>query len=84
MAHLEDLKATFKSCRGPFPWRNFQKLLTAMGYERLKSGKTGGSRRKFWNPSTGHIVMLDEPHDGEMRPGMVRRLQTELEDRGLI
>jgi hypothetical protein len=30
------------------------------------------------------MIWLDEPHDGEMRPAMVRRLQEQLESLGLL
>jgi hypothetical protein len=84
MSRLSRELAAFKDCSGPYPWKDFAWLLGQLGYELKKSGKTGGSRRKYYNKGTGHIVMLDEPHDGEMRRGMVKRLQQELQDKGLI
>jgi hypothetical protein len=33
---------------------------------------------------TKDMIWLDEPHDGEMKPAMVRRLRAHLEDKGLI
>ena len=41
-----------------------------------------GSRRKFRQPDTGRMIFVDEPRDGEMKPGMVRRLRDDLEQRG--
>jgi hypothetical protein len=84
MSRLARELAAFKSCAGSYTWKDFAWLLEQLGYELRKSGKTAGSRRKYWNRNTGHILMLDEPHDGEMRRGMVRRLQQELEEKGLI
>jgi hypothetical protein len=84
MVQLPRLSASFKACSGPYPWRDFEKLLRGLGYEELPRGKTGGSRRKYKNTETGHLIMLDKPHDGEMGPSMVRRLQGELEDRGIL
>lgn len=55
-----------------------------MGFDQLRAGKTGGSRRKFMHRTTKAMIWLDEPHDGEMRPSMVRRLQKQLEDMGLL
>jgi len=52
------------------------------GYEPVNAGKTGGSRRKFRHRGTGRMIFMDEPHDGEMKPGMVRRLRDDLEQRG--
>jgi hypothetical protein len=84
MAKLDDLKEAFDTCRGPFPWRQFVRLLNALGYEQIATGKTGGSRRRYHNPKTGLMIYLDEPHDGEMKPGMVRRLRNELKDKGVL
>lgn len=84
MAQLSRLSASFKACTGPYPWRDFAKLLGQLGYVELPKGQTGGSRRKYKNPETGHLIMLDKPHNNEMGPGMVRRLQRELEDRGIL
>jgi HicA toxin of bacterial toxin-antitoxin, len=81
MAQLQDELASFMSCSGPYRWKDLRRLLERLGYEQKKAGKTTGSRRKYYNSTTGHLIMLDEPHDGEMRPGMVKRLQKELQDR---
>jgi hypothetical protein len=76
--------AAFKDCSGPFPWRDFVWLLGQLGYELKKVGRTAGSRRKYYNEQRKHLIMLDEPHDGQMRRGMVKRLRKELEDEGVI
>jgi hypothetical protein len=84
LSRLSRELAAFKNCSGSYAWKDFARLLEQLGYELRKSGKTAGSRRKYWNRNTGHILMLDEPHDGEMRRGMVRRLHQELEEKGQI
>jgi hypothetical protein len=84
MSRLSRELAAFKNCSGTFPFRDFAWLLEQLGYEQKKPGKTAGSRRKFGNKVTGHVIMLDEPHDGKMRPGMVRRLQQDMHDKGLL
>lgn len=48
----------------------------------MKSG--GGSARKFFHAARDDMIMLHEPHDGVMRPAMVKRLQDHLEARGLL
>ena len=82
MAQLDKLKAAFKACNGPFRFSDFERLLRGLGYER--TGKASGSGRKYFNKITGHLIMLHEPHSGEMGRGMVRRLQEELEGKGLL
>jgi hypothetical protein len=84
MAQLSDEIAAFRDCNGPYPYRDFKWLLAQLGYNEVKAGKTGGARRKFMHSKTGHQIWLHEPHDGEMRRGMVRKLQKELEFRGVI
>ncbi len=84
MARQEKLLRDFRTCRGPFRWRDFKKLIEGLGYEEQPRGKTGGSRRKFYNSETDHMLFLDEPHDGEMGSGMVRRLRNELEEKEVI
>jgi hypothetical protein len=84
MAQLSHEIAAFKACSGPYRWRDFVWLLGQLGYEPKKVGKTGGSRRKFYNAATGHLITMDEPHDGQMRRGMVKRLRDELQDKGVI
>jgi predicted RNA binding protein YcfA (HicA-like mRNA interferase family) len=82
MMRIDKLAARLKACSGTFPWRDFVNLLAGLGYEPMNAGKTGGSRRKFRHPETGRMIFLDEPHDGEMKPSMVRRLRDDLEQRG--
>jgi HicA toxin of bacterial toxin-antitoxin, len=84
MSRLTRELTAFKNCSGTYAWKDFAWLLEQLGYELKKSGKTAGSRRRYWHPHTGHVLMLDEQHDGEMRCGMVKRLQRELQEKGLI
>ena len=84
MARLDKLKRDFRACAGPYPFRDFERMVILMGYQSVQTGKAGGSRRRYHNPQTGRILMLDEPHDGEMGLGMVRRLRRELEERGTL
>lgn len=65
MSQLEELKSAFKNCAGPFPVRDFERLLGFLNYESLKTGKTGGSRRKFINRLTNHKIFYHEPHEKE-------------------
>ncbi|WP_371833220.1 type II toxin-antitoxin system HicA family toxin [Ferrovibrio sp.] len=85
MTSLDKLKDAFASCRGPFPFRDFVRLLGQLGYEEVKAGRTGGSRRKFLNRIVDDVLYLHEPHPGtDMGAGMVKRLQQHLKDRKLL
>ncbi len=78
MARADRLKEEFRNCTGTFPYRRFVALLTALGFASLKAGRTSGSRRKFEHSQTGKRIFLDEPHNGLMQPGMVRRVREDL------
>ena len=61
-------KLTERLCRRPkdFTWEELEKLLVAYGFELLKGGKTGGSRRKFYNTSSAEVLDLHKPHPGNI------------------
>ncbi len=84
MSKIDKLTQSFRECRSIFRYCDFERLLAGTGFDRIRTGKTGGSRRKFLHSTTKVMIWLDEPHDGEMRPAMVRRLQVQLESLGLI
>ena len=84
MSQIDKLKHSFRNCRGTYRYGDFERLIHSLSFEQLKAGKTGGSRRKFVHRTTNMMIWLDEPHDGEMRPAMVRRLQEQLESVGLL
>ena len=83
MSQLEKLFLSFREAR-IFQYRDFERMLLGMGFLKQKSRATGGSRRKFVHQSTLRMIWLDEPHDGEMRPAMVSRLQDQLRQLGLL
>jgi hypothetical protein len=78
MNQPDKLKEEFRNCTSTFPYRRFVTLLTALGFSPLKAGRTSGSRRKFEHSRTGKRIFLDEPHNGPMQPGMVKRLREDL------
>lgn len=84
MSQIDKLKRSFRDCRSTFRYCEFERLLSSVGFDQVRAGKTGGSRRKFMHPTTHVMIWLDEPHDGEMKPSMVRRLRLQLESLGLI
>ncbi len=82
MTRSEKMIAAFRACRGPFPYRDFERLILTLGYALVKSG--GGSSRKFFSAARDDMIMLHEPHAGVMQPAMVKRLQDHLNARGLL
>ena len=61
-------KLTERLCKRPkdFTWDELEKLLAAYGFLQLKGGKTGGSRRKFYNESSQEVLDLHKPHPGNI------------------
>jgi hypothetical protein len=84
MTRTEALKEEFRNCTGTYRYSRFVMLLAGLGFVPLKGGRTSGSRRKFEHTQTGKRIFLDEPHDGLMRPGMVRRLRDDLVRGGFL
>jgi len=84
MSQIDKLKHSFRDCRSTFRYCDFERLLAAAGFDKIKAGASGGSRRKFMHRTTKVMIWLDEPHGDEMKPAMVRRLRVQLERLGLI
>ena len=55
-------------CKRPkdFTWEELEKLLAAYGYAGLRTGKTGGSRHKFYNETSQEVLDLHKPHPGNI------------------
>ncbi|GAA3975412.1 type II toxin-antitoxin system HicA family toxin [Hymenobacter antarcticus] len=61
-------KLTERLCKRAkdFTWDELEKLLAAYGFLLLKSGKTGGSRRKFYSETSQEVLDLHKPHPGNI------------------
>jgi len=46
-------------------WEEFATVLSGFGYEEIKTGKTGGSRRKFADENN-NVISLHKPHPGNI------------------
>ena len=84
MARGDKLKEQLRACRGPFPYKDLVTLLGQLGYEQVRGGKTGGSRRRFAHPDTGDVIMIHAPHSKEIKAYAVRDVREHLEERGLL
>lgn len=73
MAKIEKLVERLLSRPTDFTWDEALRILGHFGYEGLKKGKTGGSRRKFAD-DTKHIISLHKPHPGNI----LKRYQMDL------
>jgi len=65
MSRRDKLIARFKTRPKDFTWDELVRLLQALGYREIATGKTGGSRRRFVH-ATGPVVALHKPHPGNI------------------
>ncbi|WP_390888322.1 type II toxin-antitoxin system HicA family toxin [Comamonas testosteroni] len=82
-------KMLIKMCRVPPPsdlrWDDMVTVLEALGYEQYKTGKTGGSRRRFVHRVSKVVILCHEPHPSpNVDKGCVVQVVEHLRDQGLI
>lgn len=61
MTKKEKLLKRLLSEPSDFTWQELTTLLNYLGFEEVKTGKTGGSRRRFVN-AENIIINLHKPH----------------------
>ncbi len=61
MSRKEKLISRLQQRPKDFTWEELRNLLQSIGYLEIKTGKTGGSRRRFIHPSAG-VITLHKPH----------------------
>ena len=61
MGRKDKLLARLQQRPKDFTWDELTSLLKTLGYIQKKTGKTGGSRRRFVHP-TAPIITLHRPH----------------------
>jgi predicted RNA binding protein YcfA (HicA-like mRNA interferase family) len=65
MGRKEKILARLQQRPKDFTWDELTSLLKTLGYELRKTGKTGGSRRKYIH-STAPTITLHKPHPGRI------------------
>jgi len=84
MSKHEKLLQRLLSIPSDFTWEELIALLTKLGYEELKKGKTGGSRRKLADKKN-NIIMLHKPHPGNIvKKYAIRQVIEHLREKGHI
>jgi hypothetical protein len=60
-------------------------LLRDLGYDRIRSGRTSGSRIAFFNKTSGHIIRLHKPLPGNiMKKYQLDLVEEALREKGMI
>ena len=77
MSRFEKLLKLFLSKPKDFSYDELTRLLASLGYEKVGTGKTAGSRVAFVNPETRHIIKLHRLHP---RPELKRYQLDDIEE----
>jgi len=78
-------KLTAVPPRPNLSWDELVSLLEHLGYRALKPGKTGGSRRKFYNAKCDALICCHEPHPSpNVDRNCIRDVVEHLRENGLI
>jgi hypothetical protein len=65
MAQNQKLLKRLISGPKDFTWNELTSVLSHFGYKEMKTGKTGGSRRRFVGEDN-HILLFHKPHPGNI------------------
>ena len=84
MSRQEKLIVRLLSVPKDFTWDELVKVLNSFGYEELKGGKTGGSRRRFVDGDK-NIITLHKPHPANIvKTYAIREVIAHLKEKGHI
>jgi len=85
MSKIDKLLKRFLGGPKDFTYDELKKMLAALGYEIVQTGKTAGSRAAFICQGTGHIIRLHKPHpQNELKAYQMEFIEEELRKVGLI
>lgn len=84
MSKNEKLLQRLLSIPRDLTWDELVKLLHVFGFVELKTGKTGGSRRKFADVNK-NVIILHKPHPGNIvKEYALKQVITQLKEKGHI
>lgn len=84
MSKKEKLLERLLSVPKDFTWEELTKVLNSFGYEEVKTGKTGGSRRRFVDKRKS-IITLHKPHpENRVKEYAIRDVIAKLKEEGYI
>lgn len=79
MSRRGKLLSRFLAKPADFTFEEMSTLLKGLGYERVRTGKTAGSRAAFLNRTSGHLIRLHRPHASHV----LKRYQMDLIEEAL-
>lgn len=79
------IKITARPVPADIKWNQIKSLLESLGYERITCGKTGGSRRKFFNKEKNDLIICHKPHpEPSVDKGCISDIVQHLKEHGLV
>ncbi len=85
MSKVEKLLKRFLHKPKDFTFNELETLLSHLGYDEIKKGKTSGSRTAFVNKETMHIIKLHRPHPSPvLKMYQIEEITVELKKKGVI
>lgn len=86
MTQIDRIIGRFLCVVSDFRFSELVRFLNNYGFKQIKSGKTSGSRCKFFNSDTGDIIGTHKPHPNSksVTRGELRRIQKYLIRQGYL
>lgn len=82
MSKRGKLLAKLNAGSNTFPWVDLVALMTQLGYEQQEMA---GSRVRFYNSSTGHMLRLHRPHpENTIKGGALKAVRQTLKQEGYL
>lgn len=82
MSQKEKLLERLKGRPKDFTWSELERILNGLGYEQERNT---GSSRKFFNPSTGALICIHQPHPRDiLKSYQVRDILNHLKETGTL
>lgn len=82
MNKIEKLLEKLKNAKNTFPYKELVALLNKLEYEKCEMA---GSRVRFFNAKTAHLILLHRPHpENEIKAGALKAIKQALKQEGIL
>ena len=82
MSKLEKLLNKLSNAKNTFVWTDLVTVLAAIGYQKQEMT---GSRVRFYNKETGHMIRLHKPHpENFIKGGALKDVRSALRQEGIL
>lgn len=82
MSKLDKLLQRLNSATKTFPWQDLLSLLSQLGFVKKEMA---GSRVRFYQPETKHMILLHKPHpENYIKGGALKDIRNTLQQGGYL